>query len=65
MDAIAEFKLNIVQNFNLFIDRVNSGYMDDYQHILDQIAFIDSYSSLTSINTLMEFLKNEQNSMSF
>lgn len=65
MDAIAEFKLNIVQNFNLFIDRVNSGYMDDYQHILDQIAFIDSYSSLTSINTLMEFLKNGQNSMSF
>ena len=65
MDAIAEFKLNIVQDFNLFIDRVNSGYMDDYQHILDQIAFIDSYSSLTSINTLMEFLKNGQNSMSF
>lgn len=65
MDAIVQFKLNIVQNFNIFMDRVNSGYNDDYQHILDQIAFIDSYSSLTSINTLMEFLKNGQNSMSF
>ena len=63
MDAIANLKLNIIYNFNQFLDRLNSGYMDDYSHILDQIAFIDSYSSLDNINTLVEFLMNGQSSM--
>lgn len=63
MDVIVNLKLNIIQNFNAFISRVNQGYIDDYSHILDQIAFIDSYSSLTNINTLTEFLTNEQISM--
>lgn len=63
MDVIANLKLDIIQNFNTFIDRVNCGYIDNYSHILDQIAFIDSYSSLTNINTLTEFLTNEQTSM--
>lgn len=63
MDAIANLKLNIIYNFNQFLDRLNSGYVDDYSYILDQIAFIDSYSSLDNINTLVEFLMNGQSSM--
>lgn len=63
MDVIANLKLNIIYNFNQFLDRLNSGYVDDYSYILDQIAFIDSYSSLDNINTLVEFLMNGQSSM--
>lgn len=63
MDVIANLKLNIIYNFNQFLDRLNSGYVDDYSYILDQIAFIDSYSSLDNINTLIEFLMNGQSSM--
>lgn len=63
MDVIANLKLNIIYNFNQFLDRLNSGYVDDYSYILDQIALIDSYSSLDNINTLVEFLMNGQSSM--
>ena len=63
MDVIANLKLNIIYNFNQFLDRLNSGYVDDYSYILDQIAFIDSYSSLDNINTLVEFLMNGQSSV--
>lgn len=63
MDVIANLKLNIIYNFNQFLDRLNSGYVDDYSYILDHIAFIDSYSSLDNINTLVEFLMNGQSSM--
>ena len=63
MNVIANLKLNIIYNFNQFLDRLNSGYVDDYSYILDQIAFIDSYSSLDNINTLVEFLMNGQSSM--
>lgn len=58
MDAINELKIQVINEFNDYLDKAAIGYEGNYEMILHKIAFIQSYQSFDKINFIYEFLKN-------
>ena len=59
VDAIANMKLKIIQDFDRYLKRASYGYYDDYLYILHKIAFIQSFSSIDNIDSIYGFLINK------
>ena len=58
MDAINELKIQVINDFNEYLNKASFGYEENYEMILHKIAFIQSYQSYDKINYIYEFLKN-------
>ena len=60
MDVIANLKQDVINRFQVFLTRLGKGYVDPYQNILDEIAFIQTYSSydVNSVPPICEHLIN-------
>ena len=59
VDAIANMKLKIIQDFDRYLKRASYGYYDVYSYILHKIAFIQSFSSIDNIDSIYGFLINK------
>ena len=59
MDAIANMKINIIEDFTAYVRALNIGYVNDYSYILHKISFVQTYSSLDKIDPTYEFLINK------
>ena len=59
VDAIANMKLKIIQDFGRYLKRASYGYYDDYSYILHKIAFTQSFSSIDNIDSIYGFLINK------
>ena len=59
VDAIANMKLKIIQDFDRYLKRASYGYYEDYSYILHKIAFIQSISSIDNIDSIYGFLINK------
>ena len=56
MDAISNLKLKVIKDYDKWLSRLNIGYKDNYDFILHEISFIQSYDSLDNIDRIYEFL---------
>ena len=45
MDVIANLKQDIINRFQAFLSRLDKGYIEPYQVILDEITFVQTYSN--------------------
>ena len=59
VDAIANMKVKIIQDFDSYLKRASYWYYDDYSYILHKIAFIQSFSSIDNIDSIYGFLINK------
>ena len=55
---MANLKLKVIKDFNKFLNRLNKGYIDNYDMILHQIAFIQTCQYFDKIDGIYEFLMN-------
>ena len=59
MDAINNMRLEVISDFDKYLNKVNIGYYnEDYLMILHKISFIQTYTSLDKIDPIYEFLIN-------
>lgn len=59
MDAINNMRLEVISDFDKYLNKVNIGYYnEDYSMILHKISFIQTYTSLDKIDSIYEFLIN-------
>ena len=60
MDVIANLKQDVIDRFQVFLARLGKGYIDNYSNILDEIAFIQTYTSydVTAVPPICEHLTN-------
>ena len=59
MDAINNMRLEVISDFDEYLNKLNIGYYDeDYSMILHKISFIQTYTSLDKIDPIYEFLIN-------
>ena len=58
MDAIANMKQQVIRDFNIYLRAKSIGHDVDYSKILHKISFIQTYSSLDSLDPVYEFLTN-------
>ena len=59
MDAINNIRLEVISDFDKYLNKVNIGYYnEDYSMILHKISFIQTYTSLDKIDPIYEFLIN-------
>lgn len=59
MDAINNMRLEVISDFDKYLNKLNIGYYDeDYSMILHKISFIQTYTSLDKIDPIYEFLIN-------
>ncbi len=59
MDAINNMRLEVISDFDKYLNKVNIGYYnEDYSMILHKISFIQTYTSLDKIDPIYEFLIN-------
>ena len=58
VDAITNLKLKVIKDFNKFLNRLNKGYIENYDMILHQIAFIQTCQYFDKIDGIYEFLMN-------
>ena len=59
MDAINNMRLEVISDFDKYLNKVNIGYYnEDYSMILHKISFIQTYTSLDKIYPIYEFLIN-------
>ena len=59
MDAINNMRLEVISEFDKYLNKVNIGYYnEDYSMILHKISFIQTYTSLDKIDPIYEFLIN-------
>lgn len=56
MDAIGNLKLKTIKEYDKWLSRLTVGYKDNYDFILHEIAFIQSYGGLDNADRLYEFL---------
>jgi hypothetical protein len=56
VDAISNLKLKVIKDYDKWLSRLNIGYKDNYDFILHEISFIQSYDSLDNIDRIYEFL---------
>ena len=56
VDAIVDLKKKVITDFNKYLVRLNKGYTDNYDMILHQIAFIQTYQNLDKIDGIYEYL---------
>lgn len=58
MDVIANMKQQVIRDFSTYLRERNIGHDADYSKILHKISFIQTYSSLDSLDSIYEFLTN-------
>lgn len=59
MDAINNMRLEVISDFDKYLNKLNIGYYnEDYSMILHKISFIQTYTSLDKIDPIYEFLIN-------
>ena len=59
MDAINNMRLEVISDFDEYLNKLNIGYYnEDYSMILHKISFIQTYTSLDKIDPIYEFLIN-------
>lgn len=51
-------KIKAIKDFNIFVSRLNKGYMLNYEPILKQIFFIENYENLNNIESIGQQLIN-------
>ena len=56
VDAIDNLKLKTIKEFDKWLARLIVGYKDNYDFILHEISFIQSYDGLDNADRLYEFL---------
>lgn len=49
-------KKKVISDFQFFLQRLEVGYIEDYQHILSEIAFIESSDYYNNKQQIIEFL---------
>ncbi len=55
MDVVAA-KNKVINDFSIFLKRLQKGYKAEYEHILNLINLIDIYQEIPSNNTIYEHL---------
>ena len=58
VDALVEIKKKVIKDFDHFVRRMNKGYVDEYDMILHDISFIQSYQAIEKRDRIYEFLMN-------
>jgi hypothetical protein len=56
-DAIKEL---VIEEFDRFLDNAEIGRIEDYTNIKRKIYFLESIRDLDNVNTIFEYLQNEQ-----
>jgi hypothetical protein len=56
-DAIKEL---VIEEFDKFLDNAEIGRIEDYTNIKRKIYFLESIRDLDNVNTIFEYLQNEQ-----
>lgn len=53
-------KHQTIKLFEQFLTRMEKGYIDDYQNILNRIAFLQTHRQFKSYQKILEYLKNHE-----
>lgn len=60
MNALNDIKIKTIHMFLNFLNNVEKGYQPDYDFILHNISFIQSYSELGKITSIYEHLMSHE-----
>ena len=60
VDVLAEMKLKEIHDYEQLLYRIEHGYKDTYEHILEEIIFINHYSQLDKVDRIYQYLINHQ-----
>lgn len=58
VDAINNLKNKVIKDFNNYIKRLQKGYQDDYNVILNEINFIEVHPDLDNQTLIYEYYMN-------
>lgn len=58
--ALDELKLKIIRDYNIYLKSLSQGYRNDYNLIMNEINFVDTYLELDNQKTLYEHFMNDE-----